>query len=216
MHPTDEAARQAQADAIAAYATYSRYIATTNLTGLDLGGLVLSPGVYNFSSSAHLTGNLTLDYGADPAGSFLFLIGSTLTTASDSSVTVLNGGASSGLFFNVGSSATLGTGTSFMGNILAMQSITMNTGAQIKCGRAIALNAAVTLDTNKLSNNCYGDGALASGATDFGSNAFSGNVGQVSGAVPEPSIWAMMIFGFSLIGAMLRRRKSHGLTQQGT
>ena len=137
-------------------------------------------------------------------------------TASDSSVTVLNGGASSGLFFNVGSSATLGTGTSFMGNILAMQSITMNTGAQIKCGRAIALNAAVTLDTNKLSNNCYGDGALASGATDFGSNAFSGNVGQVSGAVPEPSIWAMMIFGFSLIGAMLRRRKSHGLTQQGT
>lgn len=90
----------------------------------------------------------------------------------------------------------------------------MNTGAQIKCGRAIALNAAVTLDTNKLSNDCYGAGHVGDGATDFGSQAFSGNPHQVSAAVPKPGIWAMMLVGFGLIGAALRRQKAQVQTQQ--
>ncbi len=167
---------------------------------MDLGGLTLTPGVYRFASSAQLTGTLTLDYASNPGGLFLFQIGSTLTTASASSVVVLNGSSQSRLFFNVGSSATLGTNTSFAGNIIADQSITFNTGAKLLCGRGIALNAAVTLDTNSISNNCSGIGNLGSGISDFGSKGFSGNV-------PEPASWAMLLTGFGFVGSRLRRHR---------
>ena len=85
---------------------------------------------------------LTLDFGANPGALFVFQIGSTLTTASGSTVNVLHGGSTSGIFWDVGSSATLGTTTTFAGNILADQSITLTNSAKILCGRAIALNAA--------------------------------------------------------------------------
>jgi len=117
------------------------------LTGQDLGGLTLTPGVYHFDSSAQLTGTLRLDNSTNPNAVFVFQVGSTLTTASSSSV-VLTGGPDDNVFWEIGSSATLGTSTAFEGNILALTSITLNTRASIGCGSALARNGAVTLDTN--------------------------------------------------------------------
>ena len=121
--------------------------APPNLTGQDLGGMTLTEGVYCFSSSAQLTGQLTLNAQGSADAVFIFQIGSTLTTASDSSVLVTNGGVDCNVFWQVGSSATLGTDTTFVGNILALTSITLNTGADVS-GRALARNGAVTMDTN--------------------------------------------------------------------
>jgi ice-binding like protein len=94
-----------------------------------------------------LTGTLTLNALGNPNAVFIFRMGSTITTASASSVVLTNGGSPGNVFWQVGSSATLGTGTSFAGNILAVASITVTTGTSLT-GRALALNGAVTLDTN--------------------------------------------------------------------
>ena len=166
----------------------------------------LSPGVYFFASSAQLTGTLTLDFAANPNEPFIFQIGSTLTTASGSAVDVLNGDANAGIYWEVGSSATLGTGTTFAGNILAEASITLNTTASILCGRAIALTAAVTMDSNTISNNCSLEN-YGSGRSDFGSGGFSG---PSAGTIPEPSTWAMMLIGFAGLGFAGARRRRLG------
>jgi hypothetical protein len=120
------------------------------LTGQDLGGMTLIPGVYCFTSSAGLTGQLTLDAQNDPYAVWIFKIGSTLTTASGSSVTYINSPhLICNVFWWVGSSATIGTTTSFLGNIVASESISMNTNANLQ-GRAVALNASVTLLDNDI------------------------------------------------------------------
>ena len=124
---------------------------TANLTGQNLGGLTLIPGVYNFSTSAQLTGNLTLNGLGNPNSVFIFNIGSTLTTASASTVSLINAAQGENVFWKVGSSATLGTSTLFTGDILAQASIALNTGADITCGAAWARTGAVTLDTNTIS-----------------------------------------------------------------
>ena len=153
-HAADAAALQAQNDLTTAYNAAAGLAPDTDLTGQDLGGLTLTPGVYSFSSSAQLTGMLTLDDLGDPNAQFVFQIGSTLTTASNSSVLTINGGSMPGctVFWQVGSSATLGTGTAFEGHILALTSITMNTGATILGGSALARNGAVTLANNSITN----------------------------------------------------------------
>ncbi len=132
-----------------AYNTLAGMACNTDLTGQDLGGLTLTPGVYCFSSSAQLTGNLTLDAQGNSQALFVFQIGSTLTTATNASVVVINGGQDCNVSWQVGSSATLGTATAFVGNILALTSITLNTTASVS-GRVLARNGAVTLDNNAI------------------------------------------------------------------
>ena len=146
-HAADAEALQAQTDTTAAYINLAGQTCTSDLTGQDLGGKTLGPGVYCFSSSAQLTGALTLDAGGDARAVWVFKIGSTLTTASNSSVLLKNGAQACNVFWQIGSSATLGTGTAFAGNILALESITLTTGAKVS-GRVLARNGAVTMDTN--------------------------------------------------------------------
>ena len=152
IYNNNAVAQQAQADALTAYNILAGEPVFHDLTGQDLGTLILAPGVYFFSSSAQLTKTLTLSGN----GLYDFQIGSTLTTAAGApsnpgSSVVLTGGAQAcQVFWQVGSSATIGTYSDFVGNILALTSITANTGATVD-GRLLALNGAVTLDDNLIS-----------------------------------------------------------------
>jgi hypothetical protein len=190
-HAADAVALQAQNDVITEYNALASAACTADLTGQDLGGKTLTSGVYCFSSSAQLTGPLTLNAQGNANATFVFKVGSALTTASGSSVALINGGNPCGVAWQIGSSATLGTTTSFMGNLIALSSITLNTGANI-IGRALARNGAVTLDTNNIS-------------------FASCNLFGPPPPVPTLSTWAIMV----LIGLLalagfttLRRRQS--------
>jgi len=149
IHAADAVSLQAQTNVTTAYNTLGGQPCDVDLTGVDLGGLTLTPGVYCFSSSAQLTGKLTLNALGNPYSVFIFQIGSTLTTASGSSVVVINADKLCNVFWKVGSSATLGTTTDFKGNILAQASITITTNATL-VGRALARTGAVTLDSNTI------------------------------------------------------------------
>jgi LPXTG-site transpeptidase (sortase) family protein len=151
-HSADASASQAKVDLTAAYVNAAGRTTNFVLTGQDLGNLTLVSGVYNFASSAQLTGPLTFDGQGDPEAVFIIKIGSTLVTASNSSVVFINGAQPCHVFWVVGSSATIGTDTDFAGHIMALASITMNTGANIR-GQLLALNGAVTLDTNHITND---------------------------------------------------------------
>ncbi|MFF7753331.1 ice-binding family protein [Streptomyces sp. NPDC007971] len=148
QHSADTVAQDAQTDLIAAYDDAAGQPSDGALPP-DAGGLTLVPGVYTASSTLGLTGTLTLDARGNPNAVWVFQIGSGLTTASSSRVSLINGASPCNVFWKIGSSATLGTSTAFVGNILAMTSITATTSATIE-GRALARGGAVTLDTNTI------------------------------------------------------------------
>lgn len=152
IHAADAVAGQAQADLTIAYNDAAGRAPDVNLTGQDLGGLTEPAGVYKFDSSAGLTGALTLNAQGNPDSVFIFQIGSSLTTTSASSVLLTNGAQACHVFWQVGSVATLGTATTFVGNILALTSITATTAATVD-GRLLAQNGAVTLDSNTVTKS---------------------------------------------------------------
>jgi hypothetical protein len=149
MHAGDATATAAQAAAHTAYSNLVAETCGTNLTGKTLGtspgAVTLSPGVYCFNSSAELTGTLTLS----GTGVYVFKIGSTLKTASNSAVVLAKGATAGNVFWQVTSSATLGTNTAFEGSVLALISDTVTTGASIT-GRVFALTGSVTMNGNQI------------------------------------------------------------------
>ncbi len=149
LHVADAVAAQAKVDLVTAYNVAAGSGPTTTVA-TQLGGQNLVAGVYGSASGTfQLTGPLTLDAAGDPDAVFIFKMESTLVTASVSTVNLVNGANACNVFWQVGSSATLGTGTLFKGNILALASITLTTGARVD-GRTLARNGAVTMDTNTI------------------------------------------------------------------
>lgn len=200
-HISDAVALQAKNDLTTAYTDAANAPVTTDMTGLDLGGQNLTPGVYKFNSSAQLTGTLTLSGN----GVYIFQVGSALTTASNSVVQTVNGAQACGVYWQIGSSATLGSASHFQGSLMALTSITMVTGANIISGRAMARNGALTLDDNDIippvgtctvgSGGSGGSGGGGSGGGGSGGSGGSGGAGGpgttgTSGPVPVPDTGA--------------------------
>ena len=146
IHAADAVALQAQSDLTTAYNNAAGQALTASVSG-DLVGQTLTEGVYKSTSSLALSGQLTLDGQGNPASVFVFQVASTLITASASSIIFTNGAQACNVFWQVGSSATLGTASSFKGTVLALTSITAQTNAVVE-GRLLARNGQVSLDTN--------------------------------------------------------------------
>jgi hypothetical protein len=150
-HGGDAVTQKAKNDLVTAYTTAAGQGPTNPIAG-DLAGRTLVAGVYNSASSIGLSGALTLNAQGNPNAVFVFQAGSSLTTASGSRILLTGGAQACNVFWKVGSSATLGTGSTFLGSILALTSITVTTGVTID-GRALARNGAVTLDTDTITTS---------------------------------------------------------------
>jgi hypothetical protein len=149
IHRADGVAAGAQSDLTTAYNDAAGRSPTANVPGFIGGGQTLAPGVYKASSSLDVGGSLILDAGGDPNAVFIFQAPSTLVTDSASSILLTGGAQACHVFWQVGSSATLGTNSDFTGSILALTSISVDTGDTI-AGRALARNGAVTLDDDTI------------------------------------------------------------------
>ena len=230
VHQTDAVAQLAQADLTKAYTALSLLAPTANLTGQDLGNYntgnlgALAPGVYQFDTSVGITGTLELDAQNMDGAYWVFQIGSTLTTAANNSVVNLinanvsgNNGADVGVFWVVGSSATLGTSTTLQGNILALTSITMNNSAQILNGRALARNGAVTMDTNTIMDFCplNNNGPGFSGGLVFEDETSTTLIpiggGPPVPVIPEPLTMGAVALGLGALCRYVRSRKSEAV-----
>ncbi len=180
----------------------------TTLISPDMAGLILAPGVYTVSAGiTNLSGMLTLDGGGNANAAWVFQMASTLITSSNSVVNVINTGSGAGVFWNVASSATIASNSTFMGNILALTSISMVTTATDLCGRALASTGAVTLQQNSLSGTCVGNLS--------GSSGLSGGLDVVGtkvsflpyAAVTVPVPGTLALLGLGLLGVGFGRRR---------
>ncbi len=198
IHSADATAGTAQSDLTTAYNYAAGEGVTTVLTGMDLGTVgPLSPGVYFFASSAQLTGTLTLDGGGNPNAIFIFQIGSTLTTATSATVVATNGSHRrkyllAGRQFSNSKAREL----LFLGNILALTSITTNAGVDM-AGRLLASNGAVTLISLTLTY----PPALPPGTT-IPPGAPGGPTVPIP-ATPAPSSVVLVLIGLACVTACL-------------
>ncbi|WP_280663857.1 MULTISPECIES: ice-binding family protein [unclassified Kitasatospora] len=196
-HVADAAALQAQSDLVTAYNDAAGRAPTSSVAG-DLTGLTLTQGVYRSAGALGFTGTLTLDAQGDPNAVFIFQVASNLTTGSASNLALIGGARADNVFWQVGSSATLGTRSSFRGNILALTSIAAQTGAMIE-GRALAHNGGVTLDANTISRADNGPtptptatptGGWPGGGGGPGGGGWPGGHGRPGGGGPVGAIGA--------------------------
>jgi hypothetical protein len=200
------AADQALLDIDAAAIALSGLSVTSDLSTLNLGGRTLTPGVYSMSDvTANLTGTLTLDATGNPNARFVFQLAHALTTDAGSVVNVIGGNSSTEVYWVLGTSAALGAGSTFEGNILAGSSISLGATAKIECGRAFAETESVTLIDNFISGNCTAQN-FASSQNDFGSLGFSGGAG--AGGVPEPGTLTLLSMGLGAGFLLLRKFRS--------
>lgn len=167
-HADDAVTQQAKTDLVIAYNDAAGRTPVTSIVGDTLGGLFLTSGVYG-GGALDLTGTLTLTGGANDV--WIFQAASSLITASSSSVVLLGGAQACNVFWQVGSSATLGTSTDFQGHILALTSITLNTSATV-VGGLFARNGAVTLDKNTITASCCDNVITHDNVPDAGSTLF--------------------------------------------
>ena len=165
-HATDTVAAQAQLDLTTAYdaAAGQAVLPGNDLSGTDLGGLKLAPGTYRYNAAALLTGALILDAEGDPNAEFVFQIGSQLTTESASSVLLVNGASPCNVYWQVGSSADIGTTTSFQGTLMALTSISLKSKATV-VGRMLARNGQVSLIENTLTRPLCASGSTTTPTT---------------------------------------------------
>jgi hypothetical protein len=199
-HQGDAFATLADAQLVTAMTTLG-LMGPGTLEPADLAGLTLHPGVYTVPSGvSNLTGVVTLDGLGDPNALWVFQIPSSLITSPGSSVNVTNigSGAGAGLYWNVGSSASLDTTTTFAGNILASASISMNNGVTFDCGRALAHTGAVTMINDTISIGCAGTGFEGSGGFNGGT--------VVPAPTPEPATLTLLACGLVAAGRWKRRR----------
>jgi hypothetical protein len=196
-------ALQAKNDLVTAYNDAAGRSSTATVAA-DLAGETLTPGVYTSASSLGLSGQLTLDAQGNPNAVFIFQAGSSLIVGSGSQVNLIGGAQACDVYWQVGSSATIGTSSAFVGNILALTSITMTTGATLQ-GSALARNGAVTLDTNTItratcaaatttttttSSSGTSGGGTSGGGTSGSGTSGSGAPGTVGGGTTQSSTGA--------------------------
>lgn len=183
IHQTDGVAALAQFDANNAFISMGNQVATGSLAP-QLNGQTIGVGVWDLgSANLSVGGVLTLDFGS-ASNQNIILRASALTAVSGSTVKVLGSGTNNNVYWQIGSSATIGTGVSFVGNIIALTSVSVQTSAKIGCGSVIALNALVSLDNNTISKTC----AIATS-----SNVLAGSTGTgTTGGTPPGTTTAVI------------------------
>ena len=201
LHAADGPATQAHADFANAYLAFENLASppANNMSGTDLGGKTLTPGVYKFDTSATSGGMLTFDAQNDPNARFVVQIGTTLITSSNSSVALINGADARNIYFQVGTSVTLGSGSSFIGNLLAYASVTTVSGTTVT-GRLLALTGAVTLDTNNVTSPGLSPGATPTPTGTPTPTPSPAQLLNISTRLKVQSDEAVLIGGFIITG----------------